>query len=226
MAREECTLKALLCLLIVIIESANSPLVYGQNFDPKGSQGLKYGVKFGMNLSSFTGNDIYNRDKKIGILTGIYLEKKLSEGLSFQIEMLYSQKGDKGPVTTEEGTVNTTRKIEYLEMPLLFKLRPSDRYDVNLFFSGGLAPAVKLSDKLIEETSDTAAISTIVNLKKFDVGFVIAWGFDMAIGANRSALEFRVSQSLATIFENEDRFLDIKNSVISILISSNLRKFH
>lgn len=139
--------------------------------------------------------------------------------------MLYSQKGDKGTYFLNDSLVSTSNKIEYLEVPLLWKIRPREHYDVNLFFTAGLVPAWTLSSRYIEESSDTLISREITNLKNFDLGLVLAWGFDIKIGNNKSALEFRITRSLDNIFENQDKFLDIKNSVIAVFISSNLRKF-
>jgi len=192
---------------------------------PALASGIDYGVKFGLNLASFTGNDISNRDKKAGIAGGLYFEKGLSSSLSFQIEALYSQKGDKGSFYRNDSLINSTNKIEYFEVPLLLKLRPREHYDVNLFFNAGLLPAWTIGNRYIEESFDTLKSDKIVNLRKFDLGMVLAWGFDFKIGSNKSSLEFRITRSLDNIYENEDKFLDIKNSVISVFISSNLRKF-
>ena len=192
---------------------------------PASSGGIDYGLKLGLNLASFTGNDISNHDKKAGVAAGLYFEKGLSSSLSFQIEALYSQKGDKGSFFLNDSLVNSTNKIEYLEVPLLWKLRPREHYDVNLFFNAGLVPAWKISSRHIEESFDTLKSGEIVNLRNFDLGLLLAWGFDIKIGSNKSSLEFRITRSLENIYENEDKFLDIKNSVISVLISSNFRKF-
>jgi len=56
------------------------------------AQKIKFGIKGGLNLASFYGENV-GTDTKTGLYIGGFLENKFSEKLSLQAELLYSEKG-------------------------------------------------------------------------------------------------------------------------------------
>ena len=89
---------------------------------------LKYGVKGGFSLSSYTGNDAgYSAGYKPGFTAGVLVNYGLNDNLSLQLEGLYSQKGcfiDKGDYvvgTTPYLNYQYRSTLQYVDVPLLVK---------------------------------------------------------------------------------------------------------
>ncbi len=104
---------------------------------------VKYGVKGGFSLSSYTGGgDIgKNTGFKPGFTAGVLVNYGLSDMTSLQIEGLYSQKG--AFVENYDATINGTRyngqyrsTLSYIDVPVLFKVNTGDE-GKGLFFELG-----------------------------------------------------------------------------------------
>lgn len=191
--------------------------------NPAVSQYTDFGLKLGINLASFTGQDAGDRDKKTGLLTGVYFEKKIGSAATFCTELLYSQKGNLSVESFDNIDVDVTRKIDYLDIPLIIKIHPPEIKPLNIFVIGGLNPSFKLSGKIFYKRSGVNITEDIDNLKVFDLGYVIGWGFFWARGTHRTTFEMRFVQSLDSIYSN-NQFLDIKNSTITFMLGTNFRQ--
>ena len=77
------------------------------------------GFEFGLNFASLHGDDVSDDlDGRTGIVLGAFLEKPLSDLLSFQPGLRYAQKG-----ASDSGDgFDVTLKIDYIEVPLLLKV--------------------------------------------------------------------------------------------------------
>jgi hypothetical protein len=187
------------------------------------AQDPDYGLKLGLNLASFTGNDASDIDRRTGLLAGGYFEKRIGGASTFRAEMFYSQKGSHDTGTQDFEDVDITRRINYIDVPLTIKIHPPEIRPLNIFVIGGLNPSFKISG---EETITGANINTtndIENLKTLDLGYVVGWGVFWVKGTHRTTLEMRFVQSLDSIYEN-NQFRDVKNSTISFIIGTNFRK--
>ena len=95
---------------------------------------LKYGVKGGFNLSSYTGGgDIGSSTGfKPGFAAGLLVNYGLSDNTSIQVEGLYSQKG---VFIDQANYVNTNTQyngqqyrstLSYIDVPVLFKINTGE----------------------------------------------------------------------------------------------------
>jgi outer membrane protein with beta-barrel domain len=87
-----------------------------------GAQGLGYGVKAGVNLSTFAseGEDGGTPfDIRPGFVGGAFMTWPLPGRLALQPEALFSQKG----TSSEDGGGKLTQRVEYLEVPVLVSYR-------------------------------------------------------------------------------------------------------
>jgi hypothetical protein len=92
-----------------------------------------------------------------------------------------------------------------------------------MFVYGGFSPALIITDYIKYHQNGESRTRHLDNLNQLDISYVLGWGFYISVGANRSAFELRFAQSIDSIIA-DNRFLDIKNSVISVILSSNFRK--
>ncbi|WP_051718730.1 porin family protein [Hymenobacter sp. IS2118] len=91
------------------------------------AQEIRFGLKGGVNYSSITGNNTAGVESKIGLQAGALANFALSDLISIQPEVLYSQKGYQAEVNND-----IKYKINYIDVPLLVKVNAG-----GLFFEGG-----------------------------------------------------------------------------------------
>ncbi|MES2239241.1 MAG: porin family protein [Bacteroidota bacterium] len=82
------------------------------------------GIKGGYNLSAVSFDGEGETDQRHGFHIGVYGESFISEGFSIQPELLFSQQGYK--IENSSGTF--TQKLNYINLPLMFKAYPSHNF--------------------------------------------------------------------------------------------------
>ncbi len=88
--------------------------------------GVKFGIKAGGNVANVNGDfasNVREWKSRIGFCGGIFFELNFGRVLTIQPEALYTMKG--AEATIEEGAITGTGKLrfDYLEIPVLLKLR-------------------------------------------------------------------------------------------------------
>ena len=117
---------------------------------------LKYGVKGGFNLSSYTGGGSTGPSTgfKPGFAAGVLVNYGLSDMTSLQIEGLYSQKGAFiSNATYASGSTNAPYNgqqyrstLSYIDVPVLFKVNTGEA-GKGLFFELGPQASFALGDR-------------------------------------------------------------------------------
>lgn len=119
--------------------------------------GVKYGVKGGFNLSSYTGGgDIGSSTGfKPGFAAGVLVNFGLSDNTSIQLEGLYSQKGvfidqvnysGTNAALTQYNGYAYRSTLGYIDVPLLFKVNTGDA-GKGFFFNLGPQASFAISDR-------------------------------------------------------------------------------
>ena len=96
------------------------------------AQGVRYGAKIGMNVSTLSGDAFDDSSSRYGFAVGVFAEIPLGNAFQFQPEFLYSGQGIKpntGPEYNfgngEDGLpmrpFDERAELDYLQLPLLFK---------------------------------------------------------------------------------------------------------
>jgi len=96
--------------------------------------GVKYGVKGGFNLSSYTGGGDIGTSTgfKPGFAAGVLVNFGMTDNTSIQIEGLYSQKGafiDNAQYVDSKATYNGQQyrsTLSYIDVPVLFKVNTGE----------------------------------------------------------------------------------------------------
>lgn len=88
---------------------------------------LMLGVKVGLNYSNVydAQGEAFRADPKLGFVTGAFLCIPIGKFLGFQPEILFSQKGFIATGSILGSTYSLTRTTNYIDVPLLFALKPS-----------------------------------------------------------------------------------------------------
>ena len=179
---------------------------------------ISKGIKFGLNIAKFTGDDAEGSENLTGLVVGGHL--RFGAGfLSIQPELLFTRKGVKTNDIEEGTSVEIKIKNDYLEIPVLIRLgfghspglKPS-------LFAGPSAALLVSSRGLTTFGGGQSSIEVDANhlFKEFELGFVIGAGIDFTLGFRTLLFEIRYSGGLSSIDDSGDDG-DIKNSVISIM---------
>jgi hypothetical protein len=89
---------------------------------------IRIGVKAGLNLSNVydTKGQEFNADGKFGFAVGGFVSVPFGKLIGFQPELILSQKGFQGTGSLLGSSYSFTRTTTYLDVPLLFAVRPTE----------------------------------------------------------------------------------------------------
>lgn len=96
------------------------------------AQEVRLGVKAGLNLANLSTEteQIGDYNTRTGLLFGIMAEMPISKKFAFQPELLFSAQGAKNEINIEEYKYKGTQKLNYLNIPLLFKYFISEGFTI------------------------------------------------------------------------------------------------
>ncbi len=181
------------------------------------AQGIKLGVKGGVNLAKLGGSDAGSTESKAGFVAGGFVEFMLGNMFAIQPEVLYSQKGAKESIGGDEVKL----KVDYVEVPLLLKLNiPIEGSKVHPSVYAGPAVAFKASCKLAADIGGVSASESCddagLEIKSTDFGLAFGGGVSFDVGGAEVGVDVRYTLGLSSIDDFSDPD-DIKNQVISIM---------
>lgn len=115
-------------LIITALFAITTSVVIAQENTTDFRDKLTFGIKGGLNLSNVydSKGEQFQHESKLGLAAGIALAIPIGKYFGLQPEALISQKGFKGKGVILGNTYNFTRTTTYLDVPLLFMLKPSE----------------------------------------------------------------------------------------------------
>lgn len=141
------------------------------------AQTIKYGVKAGASLTSFTGDDAKDAKYKFGFHGGVLANFGLGDMFSIQPEILYSMKGAKYDGSNINGASNDSKSnLGYIDVPVLVKIATGA---TGLFFEAGPQVGFLLSSKA---ESNGVSIDFKDYTQSVDFGYAAGLGFQAASG--------------------------------------------
>lgn len=174
---------------------------------------MMFGVKGGLNLANLSGDDVEDTSMKIGMAGGVFMCYKLTDIFAIQPELLFSMKG----AEFTEDDVDGSYKVNYFEIPLLFK--------VNLPTEGKIKPNLYAGPALgILMSADVEVGDYSADMKDFtkstDIGIIAGAGLGYQMEKGMLCAEVRYEVGMGTIDEPAEDVdeADVKNSVVSILV--------
>ncbi len=167
------------------------------------AQDISYGVKAGLNLSNFSGDDTDELNNRTAFHIGGMLEIALSDVFSLQPEVLYSAQG----ATLSENGVDGSFNFSYINIPVMAK------YYVTEGLSLEFGPQVG-----ILVSAETEAEGTTSDIKDYitssDFGLNFGMGYKLESGVNFSA---RYNLGLSNIDDTESTD-EVQNAVFQLSI--------
>jgi hypothetical protein len=146
-------------------------LLAGVSVAAQAQTGVRFGVKAGASLTSFTGKDADGTANKFGFNGGVVANFGINDMFSVQPEVLYSMKGAKED--GGDGRIN----LNYIDVPILAKIATGE---TGLFFElgpqvGFLASANAKSGGASQDAKDS--------FKSVDFGYAAGVGFQVSSSA-------------------------------------------
>ncbi|SHI33526.1 porin family protein [Algibacter luteus] len=149
------------------------------------------GIKGGYNLAAVSFDGETETGQRHAFHIGFYGESFLSESVALQIELLYSQQG----YELKDGGGTFTQKLDYLNLPFLFKLYP----DQSFFLEVGPQVGIAVSHK--EEFDSNFGLfdtSQEFDPQNFDWGMNFGAGFKTESGVS---LGVRYHLGLGSVYD-------------------------
>jgi len=182
-------------------------------------QGMQLGLKAGMNIANVGGSDADNiigesLDSRTGFCGGLFFMYQFNNLFAIQPEAYYSMKG----ATYSESGVDFTLKLDYIEVPLLFKvIIPVQGSGVRPSVFVGPAVGFKTTAKVKVEVDGQSEEEDIEDVTSTDFSVVFGAGVGFNVGNNEVGVDIRYILGLSTLDDSTDP-LDIKNNVLNFNI--------
>lgn len=182
------------------------------------------GIKAGMNIANFVGNDSDGADPRIGYHLGGYLTKNISESLCIQPELIVNSVGAK---TEESGydpdflgnySIDASFHLTYLSAPVMFLYRLNDKLNLQAGPQVSYLMAGRLYYDLDSDTIDDEGSEDVKSQFKF-----FDFGFNFGIGLDFGTVNASTRYSLGLI-ELPDESENLKNSVVQFSLGYKIEK--
>ncbi|MBD2714279.1 PorT family protein [Microvirga sp. STR05] len=177
------------------------------------AQGVKLGVKVGASYASVAGDDTEDAKYKLGFNGGLTANFGFSDLISFQPELLYSQKGFQ--FEDDDFDYKAKQTYHYVDVPLLLRINADGP-----FFELGPQVGVLLGQKakvtVDGEEVDSDSDSDLEGYNRVDFGYIAGVGYQLESGLS---VGVRYNGGIGNIFENNDSGGDdskVRNSVFQL----------
>lgn len=179
--------KQLLSLCIVI-----GTIAFAQSTD-----GPRFGVKAGGNVSSFTGSD---SKTKIGFYAGAFVNVPISDAFNIQPEVVYSQQGAKAKSDYEMATYtikNMQQNLSYINVPVMVQYNVTPEFYVEAGPEFGVLLSAHAKGDI---NGSTIKVSNKDTMNTFNLGGGIGLGYRFTenLGVN-----VRYTAGLTKIVKND-----------------------
>ncbi len=188
------------------------------------AQGMGFGVKGGMNMAKFTGDDAdfegeADAGSVFGATVGGFASFNLGDKLAIQPEILFTQKGSSYELSEEGLEFLMDFKMNWLDIPVLAVFKVMD----NLSVFAGPFLELYLSGKIDMEISYLGeSESDSEDIESEDIsspGFGLIFGGTYMVTDN-IGVEARYAMGLTSMDEHES----LKNSGLQVLVNYYLKK--
>jgi|GEM_PF-764243 len=217
---------------------------------PMGFADFSFGFKGGLNLAQHVGTEERGAEYTVssawrtGFAAGAFLAFHVTSRFSVQQEVLYVQKGSRQDIGVEileiPATLHVVYDMDYIEIPVLFKLAWMRYKSSELYGLAGTAMSIKVRDhyRLEGEVTDGEEVipiradSDMSEVDMFDFSFAYGLGMEFRAYGQDVFLEYRFTMCWNTLamptyayvpFEDEEILIDnepvpLKNQSHAIML--------
>ncbi len=175
-----------------------------------------FGVKLGLARANIFGGGIFDQHYRTGFAGGAFIIWNFGSQFALQPEILLVRKGSTYAESGGGESVRETLSLDYLEIPILAKLRLLLIEAVRVHVFTGPSPALRLRARVKVEYGGETEIEILEGIKKTDLGWVAGAAVDVPAGGIRISLDLRASWGLKSLSAESAR--RIRNRAIYALI--------
>ena len=168
------------------------------------AQTNRFGVKGGVNYTTFSGDGVDDAKYKFGAVGGLAANFGFSESLSLQTELLYSMKGVQSKAT------DLKFKLNYIELPLMFRYTLAD--GKGPFLQAGPQVGYLANAKLSDGDGTEFEIPEDT-FQKVELGYVAAVGYQLESGLS---IEGRFNGGINSVGKDDGVNDQNRNRVFSV----------
>lgn len=184
---------------------------------------IAIGGKLGLNSSTQAelGQLYYNNEFLLGTQAGIQIDYRFHPILSVQVEGNYISKGSKHDLDGTYENNDVSRKLNYVNIPVLLKTRFGSELGLNekykMFLYAGPYYSKLISATDYADSEDISEISDIENeAKESDLGLSFGGGFSYVLkNKNELFFDIRYDMGLAEVVTSDN---DIRNKTIGFSV--------
>ncbi len=191
---------------------------------------IHYGLKVGLNSSSFAHEEGIDSKNRTGVIAGAFLHIPLAETFGLQVEGLYTQKGSRvagKEFAAADGRSGSTKipetvsALDYIEIPVLAKLALISGETMRTALVAGAAFGFRMRNEF--ELKSTG-LNKKTSYGRFTNDRERSWvvGLEIQIPTQRNAvvLEARYTRSATPVFNvgSDDDDSDDQHQVVSIMV--------
>jgi hypothetical protein len=157
------------------------------------------GLKVGLNSATMSGTGADpGLTPQTGVVAGAFVTLGLTERLSVQSEVLYTEKG----AECESGARPYEYRFSYIEVPVLWKLTIADRgatFRPNVYAGGfvGFKTGAQI-ETYRDRDQEEADEATFPSARGIDAGYAVGVGADLSLGPGRALVDVRYGRSLVS----------------------------
>ncbi len=153
-------MKKIILLIMAFAFIANHTYAQEERTDFRSK--LEFGMKIGGNYSNVydTKGEEFRTDPIFGIALGAFVAIPIGKYIGIQPELMISQKGFKATGVVLQNSYSITRRTNYLDIPILFSLKPVD------FLTIQIGPQYSYLMKQKDEFENTT--TSILQEKEFE----------------------------------------------------------
>lgn len=164
--------------------------------------GVRFGLKAGANYTSVTADNTDAIESKIGLQAGALANFGLSDLISIQPEVLYSQKGYQ-----LEADSDIKLKLNYIDIPVLVKVNAD-----GLFFEAGPQLGILAGAKITDGDDDEDVKD---GYNTVDFGYVAGLGYQAESGP---MIGLRYNGGISNIIKNGSDSDKVRNSAFQLYV--------
>jgi hypothetical protein len=166
------------------------------------------GVKGGVNVANFTGDDVFHNSSSEGAIAGVFARYGLGTSWSLQPEALFTMRGAEFSVDD----IQTEQQINYIEIPVLARFGWGHNASFRPSLFAGPSVAFLVKNKIVDGAEIDLKGAT--GTRDVDVGAVLGAGLDYTLGSGDLLLDARYEMGFISWSED----LDVRNSVLSFML--------
>lgn len=174
-----------------------------------GAATLEPGVRAGLNVSDFRGylSEAGGFEPRTGFVGGGYLAIWFGGAFALQPEVLYSQKGGNSVSDARDATSQllgeymTHWNLEYLEIPVLARVRLGSAGGIDPFLIAGPSLGINLSATMEVSGWLGQFGGDIPQIAEVDPGGVLGGGLSIPAGSVRVLFDARYTAALGDLFD-------------------------